>query len=75
MPAGMRAIAGVNDSKTVECGHPRATGRHDSGACNWSVALGAASVREVERLNIYHATVLAMQRAIYRLTPMLGVDP
>jgi ribonuclease HII len=31
------------------------------------VGLGAASVREIDRLNIYHATVLAMRRALGRL--------
>ena len=31
------------------------------------VSLGAASVREIDRLNIYHATVLAMRRALNRL--------
>jgi ribonuclease HII len=32
-----------------------------------SIALGAASVREIDRLNIYHASALAMRRAIARL--------
>lgn len=34
-------------------------------------ALGAASVREIDRLNIYHATTLAIGRALRRL----GVTP
>ena len=39
------------------------------------VALGAASVREIDRLNIYHATVLAMQRALAKVAPALGQVP
>jgi ribonuclease HII len=31
------------------------------------VAIGASSVREIDRLNIYHASVLAIRRAIRRL--------
>jgi ribonuclease HII len=33
----------------------------------WAVALGAASVREIDRLNILVATTLAMRRALGRL--------
>src|SRR3954471_22354039 len=32
-----------------------------------AVGVGAASVREIDQLNIYHATHLAMRRAIARL--------
>ena len=32
-----------------------------------AIGVGAASAREVDRLNIYHATTLAMQRALERL--------
>ena len=32
-----------------------------------ALGLGAASAREIDRLNIYHATVLAMRRALARL--------
>ncbi len=31
------------------------------------IALGAASVREIDRLNIYHASTLAIRRALMRL--------
>jgi len=33
----------------------------------WTVTLGAASVAEIQRLNIYHATHLAMRRALARV--------
>lgn len=32
-----------------------------------AIGIGAASVREIDRLNIYHATNLAMRRAICRI--------
>jgi ribonuclease HII len=32
------------------------------------VGIGAASVREIDRLNIYHASTLAMRRAVRRLS-------
>jgi ribonuclease HII len=35
---------------------------------SFAVAVGAASVREIDRINIYHAAVLAMRRALRRLT-------
>ena len=40
----------------------------------FAVSLGAASVREIDLLNIYHATVLAMRRALGRLQAA-GVTP
>jgi ribonuclease HII len=66
MPHDARAIYGVNDSKQLERPErvrlailirERAV----------TIGVGAASVREIERLNIYHATVLAMRRALARL--------
>ena len=66
MPPGGRRIPGVRDSKILaresrERLAPiirrRAVG----------VAVAAASVREIDRLNIYHATHLAMRRAVARL--------
>jgi ribonuclease HII len=38
-------------------------------------AIGAASAREVDRINIYHATVLAMRRALDRVPVRLGQSP
>jgi ribonuclease HII len=59
-------IAGVRDSKTLSAQQrerltPIIRRRAEA------VALGAASVREIDALNIYHATHLAMRRAIARL--------
>jgi ribonuclease HII len=66
MPSDKRAIGGVDDSKKLsplERVRLAALIRRDAIA----ISLGAASVREIAALNIYHATVLAMRRAIRRL--------
>src|SRR5476649_670337 len=67
MPADARAIRGVDDSKVLPPDQREllATRILARAVC---VSLGAASVREIDRLNIYQATVLAMRRAIGRLT-------
>ena len=66
MAAGCHRIPGVRDSKTLSEGqreklYPIIRRRAVA------VGLGAASVPEIDRLNIYHATHLAMRRAISRL--------
>jgi ribonuclease HII len=40
-----------------------------------AIGLGAASVREIDRINIYHATVLAMRRALRQLERRLERGP
>ncbi len=67
MPPDVRAISGVRDSKVVR--------REDRERLAElilrkaiAVSLGAASVREIDTINIYQATVLAMRRAIRRLS-------
>jgi ribonuclease HII len=66
MPPGGPRIRGVRDSKTLprerrEQLAPRIRERA------LAVGVGAASVAEIDRLNIYHATHLAMQRAVARV--------
>lgn len=66
MPPDARAIAGVDDSKRLTCAaRVRLAARIRERAI--AIGVGAASVREIERINIYHATVLAMRRALARL--------
>ncbi|MFL5606419.1 MAG: ribonuclease HII [Gemmatimonadaceae bacterium] len=66
MPPEMRAIRGVDDSKKLTAAErERMATRIRERAL--SVAVGAASVREIDRINIYHAAVLAMRRALRRL--------
>ena len=66
MPPDARAIAGVDDSKRLApAERVRLAGLIHARAI--SVGIGAASVAEIDRINIYHATVLAMRRALGRL--------
>jgi ribonuclease HII len=61
-----KRIPGVRDSKTLSAAQRErlaAIIRRRAVA----VGVGAASVAEIDRLNIYHATHLAMRRAILRL--------
>ncbi len=61
-----RRVAGVRDSKVLSAAQREALEpviRRRAVA----VGVGAASVAEIDRLNIYHATHLAMRRAIARL--------
>ncbi len=74
MPAGAPEVPGVDDSKRLA---PAARARADAlvraAAVAW--ALGAAGAREVDALNVYHATALAMRRALARLAARLGRAP
>jgi ribonuclease HII len=66
MPPDARAIRGVDDSKKLDrVERERMATRIQQRAL--SVGIGAASVREIDRINIYHAAVLAMRRALHRL--------
>jgi len=66
MKPGCHRIPGVRDSKTLSMAQrERLAPIIRSRAV--AVGVGAASVREIDQLNIYHATHLAMRRAIARL--------
>ncbi|HEX2778634.1 MAG TPA: ribonuclease HII [Gemmatimonadaceae bacterium] len=66
MPPDSRAIGGVDDSKALTIAERvRLAAKIRERAV--AIGLGAASVREIDRVNIYHATVLAMRRALGRL--------
>ncbi|MGI8533875.1 MAG: ribonuclease HII, partial [Candidatus Limnocylindrales bacterium] len=59
-------VVGVRDSKTLSARQREAVVRRvQSRVLAWGV--GAASVAEIERLNIYHAAHLAMLRALRRI--------
>lgn len=66
MPPNERAIPGIDDSKKLSAATrlKLALKIRERAVC---VALGAASVREIDRINIYQASVLAMRRALERL--------
>lgn len=64
--AGDAAPAGVTDSKRLAPAQRRRLEEEIRSTClDW--ALGWATVAEIERLNILHATLLAMRRAVLSL--------
>ena len=67
MPPDARAIRGVDDSKALTAAQ-RSKLATLILARALAVGVGAASVREIDRLNIYHASTLAMRRALARLS-------
>ena len=67
MPPDARAIRGVDDSKELD-GPEREKLAKRIRERALGIGVGAASVREIDRVNIYHASVLAIRRAITRLS-------
>ncbi len=66
-PANCRGVRGVRDSKTLPA--PRREELAHAIRCKaLRIAIGAASVREIDRLNIRVATADAMRRALRRAT-------
>ena len=66
MPPDRRALTGINDSKKLSpAQRERLITRILANAIG--VGIGAASVREIDRLNILQASVLAVHRALKRL--------
>ena len=67
MPPDVRAIPGVDDSKQLTAAERErlSVKIRERAVC---YGIGAASVREIDRVNIYHATVIAMRRALARLS-------
>ena len=66
MPPEQRAIRGVDDSKRLTA-PTRVVLAQRIAERAIAYGVGAASVREIDRLNIYHASTLAMRRALSRL--------
>jgi ribonuclease HII len=69
-PAGMKPIRGLRDSKVLPPQKRERLARVVR-ARAIAIGVGAASVREIDRINIRRATILAMQRALVRL----GLEP
>ena len=66
MPPDKRAIAGVDDSKRV-CESERVRLARKIRETALAIGVGAASVREIDTYNIYHASTRAIRRALARL--------
>jgi ribonuclease HII len=65
MPLDKRFISGVRDSKMLSAAQREKLARKILRQA-LTVGLGAASVHEIDQLNIYYATILAMKRAVTR---------
>jgi ribonuclease HII len=65
MPLDRRFISGVRDSKMLSAAQRERLVKKILRQAI-SVGIGAASVREIDQLNIYYATILAMKRAVTR---------
>ncbi|MDD3798342.1 MAG: ribonuclease HII [Novosphingobium sp.] len=70
---GRGAPAGLDDSKKLSARRRAVLEEEIKGTCRW--ALGIAEVEEIDRLNIFAATMLAMTRAMAGLCAELGGDP
>lgn len=69
-PPGMKPIRGLRDSKVLPAAKRERLATVVRARAR-AIGVGAASVREIDRLNIRRATILAMQRALGRL----GLEP
>lgn len=65
--------AGLADSKILSASRRAAIARPIRARCGW--ALGVVEVDEIDRLNIFGATMLAMTLAVARLVEALGCEP
>ena len=63
MPLDKRFISGVRDSKMLSAAQREKLARKIVRQA-LTIGIGAASVREIDQLNIYYATILAMKRAV-----------
>jgi ribonuclease HII len=65
--------AGLDDSKKLSATRRAALEPQIRTRCGW--ALGVVEVDEIDRLNIFQATMLAMTQAVARLVEALGTEP
>lgn len=70
---GERAPAGLADSKKLSARRRASLEAAIRETCLWGI--GTASVEEIDRINIFQATMLAMTRAVEALCAALGGDP
>jgi ribonuclease HII len=73
-PAGSALMEGVRDSKTLSAARRQVLAR-EIRASVLALGVAAASVHEIDRLNIRVATALAMHRAVRRLLTRLPALP
>ncbi|MGE3693029.1 MAG: ribonuclease HII [Novosphingobium sp.] len=70
---GAHAPPGLDDSKKLSAQRRSVLEAEIKASCRWGI--GEASVEEIDRLNIFSATMLAMTRAVTALCEALGAEP
>ena len=70
---GANPPAGLDDSKKLSAKRRATLEDGIKQSCQW--ALGVGEVEEIDRINIFAATMLAMTRAVAALCTQLGADP
>lgn len=65
--------AGLDDSKKLKPAERAVLEERIKRRCHWGV--GVVSVEEIDRLNIFGATMLAMSLAVEQLCARIGCDP
>jgi ribonuclease HII len=70
---GPDAPGGLDDSKKLSAKRRAALEPQIQATCHW--ALGVVEADEIDRINIFAATMLAMTRAVGELVAALGADP
>jgi ribonuclease HII len=65
--------AGLDDSKKLSPARRAELEAAIKRRCRWAV--GVVDVEEIDRLNIFHATMLAMTRAVEALCAAIGEEP
>ncbi|MEY4952731.1 MAG: hypothetical protein RL299_1155 [Pseudomonadota bacterium] len=70
---GADAPAGLDDSKKLSPKRRAVLEPQIMASCGW--ALGVVEAEEIDRINIFAATMLAMTRAVAALVAELGVEP
>ena len=70
---GDTALDGLDDSKKLSAKRRAVLESRIKASCRWTV--GVTDVGEIDRLNIFGATMLAMTRAVSALCELLAADP
>ena len=70
---GLEVPQGLNDSKKLSARRRATLEPQIQASSHW--ALGVAEVEEIDRINIFAATMLAMTRAVGALVAELGQEP
>ena len=70
---GVEVPPGLDDSKKLSARRRAELEPLIHATCHW--ALGLADVEEIDRINIFAATMLAMTRAVGALVAQLGAEP